>query len=87
MNPPDLEALADAVEKAYYGDPLRDGVFHARLEAWLAARRAAREAGLRIVLVSEEAITALRAAQGNGDTVRACELLARDLAAVLKETP
>ena len=55
------------------------------MDEWLEARRSAREAGYVEVLLSRESIEALRAAQGDGDVVRACNLLARDLDDVLKE--
>jgi hypothetical protein len=103
MTPPDLSALADAVEQAWgKGRPFDimdevHGVYRlteedackmlASVGEWLTARRAARAAGYREAMVSRETVEALRAAQGNGDTVRACNLLARDLAPLLKETP
>lgn len=59
---------------------------------WLAARRAARDAGMVPCMLSREAVEALRAAGGSsavtpGNALLACVMLARDLADALKETP
>jgi hypothetical protein len=55
--PTDLAKLADAVEAAW-NQPFRTGLLVA-LEAWLAARRAARTAGFVECLLSREAVEAL----------------------------
>ena len=84
---PDVEAAALKVEEAFTGrqcEGKRSRIIE-DVKAWLAARRAARDAGLVSVMVSRESLETLRAAQGNGDTVRACNYLARDLAPYLKE--
>ncbi len=65
------------------------------LDAYLAARRAALDAGYQVALVSKEAVEALEAVRRGvfdaPDSIeharaKACLLLARDLAPPLKET-
>jgi hypothetical protein len=98
MTKPDLSALADAVEQAWTTLPLLVGTpaASARFDdlmrafgAFAAARRAARADGYRECLVSREAVEALRHSRELGtdewDAVKACDLLARDLAGLLKE--
>jgi hypothetical protein len=90
---PDLTALADAVERAATNfsrncNAHNQTAYDMATNAWLAARRAAREAGYVEVLVSREAVEALRLyAETNGLTAVSLplRLLARDLDALIKE--
>ena len=66
MTPPDLAALADAVEQAamdfvHLCNNVNQRDFDNAVHAWLSARRAAHAAGYCECLVSLEAVDALRA--------------------------
>jgi len=99
---PDLAKLADAVEEAHAawnGETYQTVHLVNAVEVLLAARRSARASGYVECLLSREAVEALRlrllpwgshhpcCEKPEGQCTCGEEALARDLAALLKETP
>jgi hypothetical protein len=88
--PTDLAALLAAVEQAWNSTTGHPGTWAdvaEEIEAMLAALRATRDSGYAVALVSREAVEALRVSHLSiFNAEEACNLLARDLSALLKET-
>jgi hypothetical protein len=92
---PDLAKLADAVEQAATNfsrncNAHNQTAYDMAVTAWLAARRAARAAGMIECLLSREAVEALRdihdgAEASEGLMAHVLRLVLQDLDALLKE--